>query len=143
MTEDSGQGGFKVQDRRIFSEDGELRAPQPEKASKTVEKGSDGTGAREAQAPGADDASGETGIDFSGFVLSLATTGMVHLGAIPDPVTGKKQENIPGVRQMIEILTVLRDKTRGNLSNEEARLLDGLIYEMQMGVMRQSKSIKL
>ena len=143
MTEDSGGGGFKVQDRRIFSEEGELRASQPEKASKTVEKGGDGPDTREVRAPGSGDASGETGIDFSGFVLSLATTGMVHLGAIPDPVTGKKQEDLPGARQMIEILTMLRDKTRGNLSNEEARLLDGLIYEMQMGVMRQSKSIKL
>ena len=143
MTEDSGQGGFKVQDRRIFSEEGELRASPPEKESKPVETGGDGTGAREARAPVAGDASGETGIDFSGFVLSLATTGMVHLGAIPDPVTGKKQEDLPGARQMIEILTVLREKTRGNLSNEEARLLDGLIYEMQMGVMRQSKSITL
>ncbi len=143
MTEDSGGGGFKVQDRRIFSEEGELRASQPEKASKTVEKGGDGTDTREVRAPGSGDASDETGIDFSGFVLSLATTGMVHLGAIPDPVTGKKQEDLPGARQMIEILTMLRDKTRGNLSNEEARLLDGLIYEMQMGVMRQSKSIQL
>ena len=143
MTGDSGQGGFKVHDRRIFSEEGELRTAHPEKASKTVEKSTIGTDARETLPPGAGDASAETGIDFSGFVLSLATTGMVHLGAIPDPVTGKKQENLPGVRQMIEILSVLRDKTRGNLSAEEARLLDGLIYEMQMGVMRQSNSIKL
>ena len=81
--------------------------------------------------------------DFSGFVLSLATTGMVHLGAIPDPVSGKREENLPGARQMIAVLTVLREKTRGNLSNEESKLLDSLIYEMQMGVMRQSQSIKL
>ena len=44
---------------------------------------------------------------------------------------------------MIAVLTVLREKTRGNLSTEESKLLDGLIYEMQMGVMRQSQSIKL
>ncbi len=44
---------------------------------------------------------------------------------------------------MITVLTVLREKTRGNLSNEESKLLDGLIYEMQMGVMRQSQSITL
>jgi hypothetical protein len=143
MTGDSSQGGFKVHDRRIFSEEGELRADRPEKASKTVEKSTTETDARESRPPGAGEASGEAGIDFSGFVLSLATTGMVHLGAILDPVTRKKQENLPGARQMIEILSVLRDKTRGNLSAEEARLLDGLIYEMQMGVMRQSKSIKL
>ena len=143
MTGESGQGGFKVRDRRIFAEDGELRAARPEKASEDVEKRTAGTDARAPRAPGAGEASGEAGIDFSGFVLSLATTGMVHLGAIPDPVSGKKQENLSGARQMIEILSVLRDKTLGNLSEEEARLLDSLIYEMQMGVMSQSNSIKL
>ena len=143
MTADSDQGGFKVHDRRIFSEDGELRPEPTEKAAKDVEKGPVETDSTESRFPGAEAASAETEIDFSGFVLSLATTGMVHLGAIPDPVSGKREENLPGARQMIAVLTVLREKTRGNLTSEESKLLDGLIYEMQMGVMRQSKSIKL
>ena len=143
MTADSDQGGFKVHDRRTFSEDGELRPETPEKAAKEVEEGPPRKDAAESRPPGAGAATAETEIDFSGFVLSLATTGMVHLGAIPDPVSGKREENLPGARQMIAVLTVLREKTRGNLSNEESKLLDGLIYEMQMGFMRQSKSIKL
>ena len=143
MTADSDQGGFKVHDRRIFSQDGELRPEPPEKAAKDVEEGPAGPDVQESRPPGTGAASAEAEIDFSGFVLSLATTGMVHLGAIPDPVSGKREENLPGARQMIAILTVLKEKTRGNLSNEESKLLDGLIYEMQMGVMRQSKSIKL
>ena len=143
MTEDSGQGGFKVQDRRIFSEDGELRADRSEMASKDAAKGSTGTDVREAPPGRPPQPPGEAEVDFSGFVLSLATTGMMHLGAIPDPVTGKKEANLPGAKQMIGILTVLREKTRGNLSNEESKLLDSLIYEMQMGVMSQSNSITL
>ena len=143
MTADSDQGGFKVHDRRIFSEEGELRSEPPEKAAADVVEGPAGTDAAESRPPGAGAAPAEAEIDFSGFVLSLATTGMVHLGAIPDPVSGKREENLPGARQMIAVLTVLKEKTRGNLSNEESKLLDGLIYEMQMGVMRQSKSITL
>ena len=143
MTGDSGEGGFKVHDRRIFSEDGELRPEPPEKAAKDVEEGPAETEVPESRPPGAETAAAEAEIDFSGFALSLATTGMVHLGLIPDPVSGKREENLPGARQMIAILTVLREKTRGNLSNEESKLLDSLIYEMQMGVMRQSQSIKL
>ena len=143
MTGESGGGGFKVRDRRIFSEDGELRPEPPERAAKDVEERPAGTDTTESRAPGSETASAEAEIDFSGFVLSLATTGMVHLGAIPDPVSGKREENLPGARQMIAVLTVLRNKTRGNLSNEESKLLDSLIYEMQMGVMRQSQSIKL
>ena len=143
MTGDSGQGGFKVHDRRIFAEDGELRGDRGEEASTDRVTGAAGTDVEEAPPARPDEASGEAEVDFSGFVLSLATTGMMHLGAIPDPVTGKKEENLPGARQMIGILTVLRDKTRGNLTNEESKLLDSLIYEMQMGVMRRSNSIKL
>lgn len=143
MTGDSGEGGFKVHDRRIFSEDGELRPEPPETAAKDVEEKPAETATEESRPPGSGGTSAEAEIDFSGFVLSLATTGMVHLGAIPDPVSGKREENIPGARQMIAVLTVLREKTRGNLSNEESKLLDSLIYEMQMGVMRQSQSIKL
>ena len=143
MTGESGEGGFKVHDRRIFSEDGELRPEPPEKAAKDVEEGPAGSEAPDSRPPGAGAASAEAEIDFSGFILSLATTGMVHLGVIPDPVSGKREENLPGARQMIAILTVLREKTRGNLSNEESKLLDSLIYEMQMGVMRQSQSITL
>ena len=143
MTEDSGQGGFKVQDRRIFSEDGELRTDRREEASKDAAKGSAGADLKEAPPDRAPEAPGEAEVDFSGFVLSLATTGMMHLGAIPDPATGKREANLPGARQMIGILAVLKDKTRGNLSTEESKLLDSLIYEMQMGVMRQSNSIKL
>ena len=143
MTGDSGQGGFKVQDRRIFSEDGELRESGPEKVSEGSEKAAAETDSKESRPPATGEAPAEPKIDFSAFVLSIATTGMVHLGAIADPATGKKEANLPAAREMIEILTLLKEKTRGNLSTEESRLMDGLIYEMQMGVMRQSKSITL
>ena len=66
-------------------------------------------------------------MDFSSFVLSLATTGMVHLGEIVDPAVGQKQENLAAAKQLIEILSLLKEKTEGNLSAEEAQLLEGLL----------------
>ena len=73
------------------------------------------------------------GVTFTGFVLSLATTAAVHFGDIADPSTGEPAEpNLPGAAQMIEIIALLQEKTKGNLSEPEARLVDDLLYELRM-----------
>jgi hypothetical protein len=75
----------------------------------------------------------ESGISFSGFILSLATTAAVHFGDIADPATGEPGEpNLLAARQMIDIIAMLQDYTRGNLSEPETKLLDDLIYELRM-----------
>jgi hypothetical protein len=73
------------------------------------------------------------GVTFTGFVLSLATTAAVHFGDIADPSTGEPSEpNLPGAAQMIEIIALLQEKTKGNLSEPEAQLVDDLLYELRM-----------
>jgi len=80
-----------------------------------------------------DDQVPESGIDFPGFILSLATTAAVHFGDIPDPATGQPMEpNILAAAQMIEIIAMLKEKTAGNLSQPEAKLLEDLLYELRM-----------
>ena len=72
-------------------------------------------------------------ISFAAFVLSLAHTAAVHFGDIPDPVTGQKSEmNLPAAQQMIDILALLEEKTRGNLTAEERQLLDQILYELRL-----------
>ena len=74
-----------------------------------------------------------SGINFAGFVLSLATTAAVHFGDIPDPNTGQKATpNLQAAGQMIEILGMLQEKTTGNLLDPEAQLIDDLLYELRM-----------
>ena len=74
-----------------------------------------------------------SGINFAGFVLSLATTAAVHFGDIPDPNTGERVEpNVQAAGQMIEILGMLQEKTKGNLLEPEAQLIDDLLYELRM-----------
>lgn len=75
----------------------------------------------------------ETGITFTGFILSLATTAAVHFGDIADPNTGQRAEpNLPAAAQMIELIALLQDKTRGNLIEPEERLVDDLLYELRL-----------
>ena len=75
----------------------------------------------------------DTEVTFVGFVLSLAHTAAVHLGDIPNPVTGQPGEaNLPAAQQLIDILVVLEQKTRGNLTAEERQLMEQLLYELRM-----------
>jgi len=71
-------------------------------------------------------------ISFTAFIMSLATTAAVHFGDIADPVSGTSQPNLPAASQMIDILSMLKEKTRGNLDAEETELVDNLLYELRM-----------
>jgi hypothetical protein len=75
----------------------------------------------------------QTGISFTGFILSLATTAAVHFGDIADPNTGEPAEpNLVAAAQMIELIALLQEKTKGNLSAQESQLVDDLLYELRM-----------
>lgn len=72
-------------------------------------------------------------LSFTAFVLSLATTAAVHFGDMPDPMTGQPMEpNLEGASQMIEILALLDQKTKGNLTAEERQVLEQVLYELRM-----------
>jgi hypothetical protein len=75
----------------------------------------------------------QPGLSFGGFILSLATTAAVHFGDLADPNTGERAEpDLGAAHQMIELIALLQDKTRGNLSDDEAKLVEDLLYELRM-----------
>lgn len=81
-------------------------------------------------------------IDFSTFVLSLAASGLMHLGLTPDPTRpdGERPEvSLPLARQSIETLQMLCEKTAGNLQDDEAKLLQSVLYELRMSYVRALK----
>jgi hypothetical protein len=71
-------------------------------------------------------------LSFTGFVLSLASTAAVHFGDLPDPTGARSEPNLEGAAQMIEILALLDQKTRGNLTAEERQVLELVLYELRM-----------
>jgi hypothetical protein len=72
-------------------------------------------------------------LSFTAFVLSLASTAAIHFGDLPDPISGQMAEtNLEGAAQMIEILSLLDVKTRGNLTAEEREMLSQVLYELRM-----------
>ena len=76
------------------------------------------------------------GIDFSTLVLSLATSAMVHMGLVPETEGGPVDKNLPLAHQTIDTLEMLQEKTRGNLTDEETKLLQSVLYELRMGYVK-------
>ena len=71
-------------------------------------------------------------MDFSTFILSLASTAMVNLGIVDDVITEKHDVDLQAARQLIDIIGVLEEKTRGNLSESEDKLVKSLLYDLRV-----------
>ncbi|VAX21175.1 hypothetical protein MNBD_NITROSPINAE03-1725 [hydrothermal vent metagenome] len=129
---------FKFEDkRRRFDEDDSAAeepedAPEPEaiKPSEEIqsESGPETTG--DAAAPP---------INFSTFILSLASSAAYHMGGFHDEVSGKTSVNLDLAKQSIDILAILEEKTKGNLNEEEANLLTHSLYDLRMKFVEISK----
>ena len=84
---------------------------------------------------------GEPTINFASFVLSLVHTAAVHFGDVGDPSTGEHlAPNLQLAQQMIDILAMLEEKTRGNLSVEERQLIEQVLYELRVRYVEVSRS---
>jgi hypothetical protein len=91
-----------------------------------------------------DQPSPEPALSFTAFVLSLASSAAIHFGDLPDPESGGRMEpNLDGAAQMIEILGLLEQKTRGNLTAEERQILDQVLYELRMRFVDATRGGKL
>ena len=71
-------------------------------------------------------------LDFSTFILSLSSSVLMNLGLVENPVTGKTEKEPAVARQTIDLLTLLKEKTTGNLSEEEGKLLDNVLHELRL-----------
>jgi len=78
-------------------------------------------------------------IDFSSFILSLSTSVLVHLGEVPDPMTQKPDRHLPLAKQTIDLLGMLKEKTQGNLTPDEEKLIDHLLADLRWRYIREAK----
>ena len=77
--------------------------------------------------------------EFSTFVITLSTSAMLYLGEIPDPDGSKVEVNLPMAKHSIDLLVMLREKTKGNLTDEEQKLLDQMLYDLRMKFVKKSQ----
>ena len=143
---------FKVEDRRRFSAEGELKPDQPPESSRAASESSGPQSDVEAPrptntpnftagAPRPDLAQAPGQLSFATFVVGLSTQALVHLGEIPEPQTGKVEGDLRAAEQVIDIIGMLRDKTRGNLEADEAQLVDTILFELRMKYVERARQV--
>jgi len=139
MEEEKKGKGFVVKDRRLFGESGEMRAEDPEKLAATEETKADAeTEKADAGRPAAEENAQLPEINFANFILSLGTTAFYHFGDLPDQDGRTTDKNLAAAKQTIDLLTLLKSKTEGNLDHDEQALLDGMLYELRMRYVKET-----
>jgi len=114
---------FRVIDKRTAAEATEKKEENVKKATKAQAKEAQKEEEQPRPVPE---------VNFSAFVYSLSTSALVHLGEIPEPITEKMDKNLPLAKQTIDILGILQEKTKGNLTQEEENLLNSFLYDLRM-----------
>ena len=137
--EEQEKRGFKVEDRRRFSDTGEAR-PERADAPEPAPPPTAGEASGSQKAPDTRQSGlPPVELNFSTFVISLSTQALVHLGEIPDPIAKQVSIDLGAASQMIDILGILRDKTKGNLDQSEADLIEGLLYDLRLRFVERTK----
>ena len=157
MSEEEKQDqGFRVSDRRRFagSESGEAtqeeKTPEGEKKQPESQEAAgekpDAAGQEEAgkkreaeKREKREEPTPLPEINFATFVISLSSSALIHLGIAPDPMTGEQTKDLAIAKQTIDMLAMLQEKTRGNLTEEEAQLMESMLYDLRMRYVDESK----
>lgn len=132
--------GFAVKDRRRFTEGGETKEqPEPDKKAASADaragEGAKPEATREERARQAP----LPVITFSTFIFSLNTSALVHLGDYPEPATGKSDTDLPLAKQTIDLIALLEEKTRGNLTTDEESLLKHILYDLRLRYVQKTR----
>jgi hypothetical protein len=131
---------FTVKDRRIFSHENiddqkeEKKEPdEPIKKEQEEKKPSFEKTKKE------EDQTCLPEINFPTFIMSLNASALVNLGIVENPATGNKEVNLPIAKQTIDILSMLEEKTRGNLSKDEEGMLKSILYDLRIIYVKEKK----
>lgn len=118
--------GFKVEDKRRFTQEGEAKEGSPTEAKREP---TSQPRPSEKLPP----------IDFTVFVLSLASSVQVHLGLVANPGSQKIEKNLSLAQQTIDILGLLQEKTKGNLTPEEGQVLQSVLSDLRLQYVEAKK----
>jgi Domain of unknown function (DUF1844) len=127
--------GFRVTDRRRFTEDSETQeetSASSEAETAAPEPEPDTAAASGPELAPAGHPSPDEPVSFSTFILGLSTQALLHLGDIESPMSGQVERDLPAARHVIDILGILQAKTRNNLEQAEERLLEAVLYDLRM-----------
>ena len=114
---------FVVKDKRFSAKKEEKGESQIKEEGKIVGTSQEDISAQEEPLPE---------VDFTNFIFSLSTSVLIQLGEIQDPFTQKSAKNLPLAKQTIDLIGMLKEKTKGNLTPEEERVIEYVLYDLRM-----------
>ena len=135
--------GFIVRDKRHFFQQEEKGSPDEEEKGEKPEADEarlreEGRRKEEESKEGQREEGPLPEVTFSNFVFSLSTQALIQLGEIQDPESKKTLKNLPLAKQTIDLIGMLQEKTRGNLTKEEEALVDSALYDLRMRYVKAS-----
>jgi hypothetical protein len=125
--------GFIIKDRRSLDEKGELK----EKGSEEVKKKEEETKEQAAKEETRKTPLPE--VNFTSLIFSLSSSALFHFGEIPDPNTGEKKQDLPLAKHAIDTISMLQEKTQGNLTEEEQKFLDSVLTDLKWRFVKAAK----
>jgi len=147
--EEENKRSFKVEDRRRFSSEGELkpehRGEEPSQAqaqpatARTEQPGASAAPPPPTSVGPSHGAEAAHEVTFASFMLGLSTQALMLLGEIADPQEEETGPNLPAAQQLIDIIGMLQEKTRGNLDKDELALLEGILFELRMKYVERAR----
>ena len=130
--------GFVIKDKRTFSPEGGERSAEETEGPKE-DKGAGETPEPAEPEPTAGEEAQLPEVNFATFIFSLSSSAHFCFGEIEDPSTGEKKENLPMAKHIIDTLSMLEEKTKGNLTSDEEQLFKNILYDLRMHYVRKTE----
>ena len=129
--------GFVIKDKRAFDEKGDLKEKAQEEGKKEEEKKK--TEEPKDQSVGEDTTTRPfPEVNFSSLIFSLSSTALFHFGEVADPRTGEKKKDLSLAKHTIDTIAMLKEKTAGNLTEEEQKFLDSILTDLRWRYVKNS-----
>ena len=127
--------GFVIKDKRSFDDKGELREEAPAREEKEPKKEEPKKDARtdQTERPPLPEA------NFTSLIFSLSSSALINLGEVPDPSTGKKHKDLQIAKHTIDIIAMLKEKTAGNLTDDEKKFLEAVLTDIRWRFVNATK----
>ena len=116
--------GFVLKDKRSFDEKGDLKDEKTEEGPKKEEAKAEPRQEQAERAPLPE-------VNFNSLIFSLSSSALLHLGKIADPQTGEKKTDLELAKHTIDTLAMLKEKTTGNLTDEEGKFLESILTDLR------------
>lgn len=125
--------GFIIKDKRSFDEEGKLKEEEKDQDVKKEAEEKKEAQEEEPKRPPLPE------VNFNSLIFSLSSSALLHLGEIADPQSGETKKDLDLAKHSIDIIAMLQDKTKGNLTDEEKKFIDNILTDLRLRFVKASK----